>query len=72
MILVNLRKDAKTGQVATEKHLLPSGGVFNFVSSPHMLFEIIMYIVLMGLIAQSFTWKLVVIWVFSNQVIKCI
>lgn len=68
MILVNLRKDTKTGQVATEKHLLPSGGFFNFISSPHMFFEIMMYVVLWGLLGQSFTWKLVVLWVLSNQV----
>lgn len=68
MILVNLRKDSKTGQVAAEKHLLPSGGFFNFVSSPHMFFEIMMYVVLLGLLWPSFTWKLVVVWVLSNQV----
>lgn len=68
MILVNLRKDAKTGHLATEQHLLPSGGFFDFVSSPHMFFEITMYVVLLGLLSQSFTWKLVVLWVLSNQV----
>lgn len=68
MILVNLRKDAKTGKVETEKHLLPSGGFFDFVSSPHMLFEILMYIAILGIVGKSFTWTLVVIWVFTNQV----
>lgn len=68
MILVNIRKDSKTGQVKTENHLLPTGGFFNVISSPHMFFEIVMYVVLLGLLPQSFTWKLVAIWVFSNQV----
>lgn len=68
MILVNLRKDSKTGEVKTENHLLPTGGFFNIISSPHMFFEILMYVVLLGLLRQSVTWKLVVIWVFSNQV----
>lgn len=68
MILVNLRKDCKTGEVVTEKHLMPTGGFFELVSSPHMFFEIAMYIVLLGLVGQSFTWKLVILWVLSNQV----
>ena len=68
MILVNLRKDAKTGKVATESHLLPQGGFFNLISSPHMFFEVVMYVVLWGLLAQSTTWRFVVIWVISNQV----
>ncbi|KAM7354456.1 polyprenal reductase [Cochliomyia hominivorax] len=72
VILVNLRKDAKTGQVATEKHLLPSGGFFNYVSSPHMFFEIMMYVVLLGFLWQSFTWKLVVVWVLSNQIMNAL
>uniref|UniRef100_A0A1I8QF35 Polyprenal reductase n=1 Tax=Stomoxys calcitrans TaxID=35570 RepID=A0A1I8QF35_STOCA len=72
MILVNLRKDAKTGKVETEKHLLPTGGFFNIVSSPHMLFEVLMYAALLGIMANSFTWKLIVIWVCSNQLMNAL
>ncbi|XP_075152579.1 polyprenal reductase-like [Haematobia irritans] len=73
IILVNLRKDAKTGRVATDKHLLPKGGFFELVSSPHMLFEIGLYIALLiGFLFESFTWWLVVIWVISNQVYNAI
>ncbi|XP_061400967.1 polyprenol reductase [Musca vetustissima] len=72
MILVNLRKNPNTGKVETEKHLLPSGGFFQVVSSPHMLFEILMYVSLLGIVGKSFTWKLVVIWVFSNQVMNAL
>ncbi|XP_075152581.1 polyprenal reductase [Haematobia irritans] len=72
MILVNLRKDSKTGKIETEKHLLPTGGFFDFVSSPHMLFEVLMYFALMGILANSFTWKLVVAWVFSNQLMNAL
>ncbi|XP_075151105.1 polyprenal reductase-like [Haematobia irritans] len=68
IILVNLRKDAKTGQIATDKHLLPKGGFFELVSSPHMLFEIGLYVaILIGFLFESFTWWFVVIWVVSNQ-----
>ncbi|XP_039952794.1 polyprenol reductase isoform X1 [Bactrocera neohumeralis] len=67
MILVNLRKDAKSGEVKTENHLLPTGGFFNIISSPHMFFEIVMYLAILGLLPTSTTWILVVIWVFVNQ-----
>lgn len=68
MILVNLRKDAKSGEIKTEKHLLPTGGFFNMISSPHMFFEIVMYVAVLGLMPKSTTWLLIFIWVFSNQV----
>lgn len=68
LILVNLRKDSKTGQVLTEKHLLPKSGFFDWISSPHMLFEIILYVALLSFLAKSLTWCLVVAWVVSNQV----
>lgn len=69
MILVNLRKDAKSGEVKTENHLLPTGGFFNIISSPHMFFEVVMYLALLGLLPRSSTWIFVVIWVFVNQVV---
>ncbi|XP_073826227.1 polyprenal reductase-like [Musca autumnalis] len=72
MILVNLRKNPNTGKVETEKHLMPMGGFFNVVSSPHMLFEILMYISLLGIVGASLTWKLVVVWVFSNQLMNAL
>ncbi|CAD7000342.1 polyprenol reductase [Ceratitis capitata] len=68
LILVNLRKDAKSGEVKTEKHLLPIGGFFNLVSSPHMFFEICMYAAILGLLPGSTTWLLGFIWVLSNQI----
>lgn len=68
MIFVNLRKDSKTGKIHSEQHLLPRGGLFEMVSSPHMFFEIQMYVAIMGILPQSLTWKLIVIWVTGNQV----
>ncbi|XP_058980730.1 polyprenol reductase isoform X2 [Musca domestica] len=69
LILVNLRTDRKTGKVITEKHLLPSGGFFDWISSPHMLFEVVLYVALLvGFMEKSLTWWLVVIWVTSNQI----
>lgn len=68
MILVNLRKDRKTGQVKSEQHFLPMEGFFRWISSPHMFFEILMYIALLGIVPQSWTWKFIVLWVICNQV----
>ncbi|XP_058980733.1 polyprenol reductase-like [Musca domestica] len=69
MILVNLRKNPNTHKLETEKHLMPTGGFFNLVSSPHMLFEILMYVSMLSVVGKSFTWKLIVMWVSSNQLI---
>lgn len=68
MILVNLRKDVKTGKTITEKHLLPVGGYFSLISSPHMFFEVVMYTALLGIIPGMLSWRLIVLWVFGNQV----
>lgn len=66
MILVNLRKDT-AGNTVTEKHLMPQGGFFQFVSSPHMFFEVAMYVAISGVIPASSTWAYIVIWVIANQ-----
>ncbi|XP_022225590.2 polyprenol reductase [Drosophila obscura] len=72
MILVNLRKDAKTGAVKTEQHLLPKGGWFTLLSSPHMFFEVVIYFCLADLFTPVRTWKLVFLWVVSNQTINAL
>lgn len=72
MRLVNLRKNAKTGDIKTEEHLLPSGGWFNLISSPHMFFEVVMYYCLADLFTPIRTWKLIFIWVASNQTINAL
>ncbi|XP_053960907.1 polyprenol reductase [Anastrepha obliqua] len=72
MILVNLRKDTKSGEVKTERHLLPTGGFFNMISSPHMFFEVVMYVALLGLLPRSVTWLLIFIWVYSNQLMNAL
>lgn len=69
ILLSNLRKNS-TGQVITQKHIMPTGGYFEYVSSPHMFFEILIYISLFGILHQNTSWKYVVIWVVSNQIIN--
>ncbi|XP_034472939.1 polyprenol reductase [Drosophila innubila] len=72
MVLVNLRKNAKTGAVKTEDHLMPTSGWFNLISSPHMFFEMVMYYCLADLLTPIRTWKLIFIWVASNQTINAL
>lgn len=67
LTLVNLRK-SKDGKVVTEDHLMPQGGWFEDVSSPHMLFEVLMYVALMLLMPYSVTMRYAALWVLSNQV----
>uniref|UniRef100_A0A6B2EII1 Polyprenal reductase n=1 Tax=Phlebotomus kandelakii TaxID=1109342 RepID=A0A6B2EII1_9DIPT len=64
--LVRLRKNS-TGQLVTEKHLMPRGGYFEMVSSPHMFFECLMYIALMPVLSGNTDWLLVTAWVVANQ-----
>lgn len=65
-ILAQLRCDA-SGKVVTQKHRIPRGGYFELVSSPHMLFEVLMYVALYLLLPANTTWLFVVCWVVVNQ-----
>lgn len=67
LILAGLRKN-EAGKVVTEKHLMPRGGYFETVSSPHMFFEVVMYVALFGLLYTNITSFYILIWVISNQV----
>lgn len=57
-----------TGAVVNEKHLLPKGHFFEYLSAPHMTFEILLYVALAILLPTNPSWYLVLFWVFSNQV----
>ncbi|XP_045459431.1 polyprenol reductase [Melitaea cinxia] len=67
IIFANLRKDKKTGKVVTEEHKIPKGRLFEHVSSPHRMCEIILYIVLLILIPTR-TFLCIFLWVIANQV----
>lgn len=56
------------GAVVTEKHLIPEGSFFQFVSAPHMFFEIVMYTALTGVLYSNLSWWWVYLWVVSNQI----
>lgn len=71
-ILGNLRKD-KLGQVITERHYVPSGGPFQYVSCPHFLAEVVIYFLI--LMAQEFGhyyWNLIFLLVLSTQTINAV
>uniref|UniRef100_A0A182PQE3 Polyprenal reductase n=1 Tax=Anopheles epiroticus TaxID=199890 RepID=A0A182PQE3_9DIPT len=69
LILANLRKD-QTGKVVNQKHSLPTGGYFEVISSPHMFFEIVMYVVLFGVLHRNSSMVYVLLWVLSNQLMN--
>lgn len=57
-----------SGAVVTEKHLMPTGGYFELLSSPHMFFELVMYVALWGLLYRNRTFLFVVLFVLGNQI----
>jgi 3-oxo-5-alpha-steroid 4-dehydrogenase 3 len=72
IMLANLRKD-KTGHVITEQHYVPSGGLFEFVSCPHFLLEVILYLTI--ILVQEFSsiyWNFIFLLVLSTQTINAI
>lgn len=50
------------------EHSIPSGDWFEFVSSPHLLCESLMYLSLSLILFGNYTWLFVFFWVLSNQV----
>ncbi|XP_055706584.1 polyprenol reductase-like [Phlebotomus papatasi] len=66
VILARLRRDSK-GNVVTEKHSIPRGGFFEVVSSPHMMFECLIYLSLILMLPGNTLWLLICLWVVSNQ-----
>lgn len=67
LALVRLRQ-RPDGSVATERHLMPAGGYFELVSSPHMLFEVALYAAVYVLLRRNTSWLFVLCWVLTNQV----
>ncbi|XP_068628035.1 polyprenol reductase-like [Battus philenor] len=67
VILANLRKSKKTGAVITEEHGIPRGRMFQMISSPHRLCEIVLYFVIAALIPTR-TMIIMSFWVFCNQI----
>lgn len=66
VLLANLRKN-KNGVVEHYKHTIPKGDLFEYVSSPHMLCEVILYLSLAIILWGHTTWPFIFVWVLSNQ-----
>lgn len=56
------------GAIVNEKHSIPSGRYFDYLSAPHMTFEVLLYVALTIILPSNPSWYLVLFWVFSNQV----
>ncbi|CAB3241191.1 unnamed protein product [Arctia plantaginis] len=67
IIFANLRKDKKSGKVVTEEHRIPHGRMFEYVSSPHRMCEIILYTILL-LLVPTRTFFCIYLWVLGNQI----
>ncbi|XP_037069859.1 polyprenol reductase-like [Pollicipes pollicipes] len=67
-IFANLRKD-ESGAVVSERHAIPRGDWFEYVSCPHYLAEVVMYTCLAVILGPAhLSWLAVWFWVVSNQV----
>ncbi|CAD6234028.1 GSCOCG00012349001-RA-CDS [Cotesia congregata] len=66
-ILASLRKNKK-GEVVTKSYKIPSGRLFEYVTAPLQLTEIIMYSSLNIILRQSSSFCYIFIWVLANQI----
>lgn len=66
-ILGNLRKNSD-GHIVTTEHKVPVGGLFEYLSSPHISCEVLMYLSLYMLLSFNENFKYVFLWVLSNQI----
>lgn len=71
-IFAKLRKD-KTGRVITEQHYVPTGGLFEYVSCPHFMLEIVLYFIIISMQHfQIYYWNMIFMLVLSTQTINAI
>lgn len=66
VILADLRKDG-SGKVVHQMYKIPEGDLFNLVSSPHMLCEVVIYLSLMIMLWGNSIFPWVAVWVVCNQ-----
>lgn len=68
LVLLARLRIGKSGSTETMVHKMPTGGWFELVSCPHYFAELLIYISLSVVSGGlSFTWWLVVLYVFANQ-----
>lgn len=64
--LVNLRTNEE-GKVITYEHKIPTSGLFDLVSSPHLFCEMVMYMAMYIMLWESQIWPYIFFWVLCNQ-----
>ncbi|KAK7074947.1 Steroid 5 alpha-reductase 3 [Halocaridina rubra] len=64
-ILAGLRSDR--GKDA-QKHKMPAGGMFEVVSCPHMMAEVLVYVGILFVLQKHTGWLAVTVWVICNQI----
>jgi len=64
--LVKLRTN-KEGKVITYEHKIPTGGLFDKISCPHMFCEMLMYMAIYIMLWGSQIWPYIFFWVLTNQ-----
>lgn len=58
------------GKVVTSAHKIPKGDWFEYISSPHITAEILMYLSITLILWRNITWRFIFGWVLSNQVLS--
>ncbi|XP_034943832.1 polyprenol reductase-like [Chelonus insularis] len=66
-ILANLRKN-KEGKVISESYKIPKGRLFEYVSSPLQLTEIVVYLMFAAILWEATTIYFITGWVVINQI----
>jgi len=67
IILRNLRK-SKHNNVVSYTYKMPCHGLFNYISAPLQLTEILMYLTLSVILLEASTFHYITFWVLVNQV----
>lgn len=67
LVLLARLRTGPSGNIETTAHKPPRGGHFELVSCPHYFAELLIYVSLFVVSGFSFTWRLVVLYVFFNQ-----
>ena len=67
LILANLRKDRK-GVVVSKEYKIPEGELFNYITAPLQLMEIIVYLCLSIIVRKALTFHFATLLVVINQV----
>ncbi|XP_064103727.1 polyprenol reductase-like [Macrobrachium nipponense] len=65
-ILAGLRKNSR--EDLKHEHKMPEGGMFEYLSCPHMFAELLVYTGILIVLQGHTGWLVVTIWVISNQI----